>query len=204
MNSILTKSFSAQKFKILEPFVYAVLLAVIFSLFFVSSASAHDRIEIGPYSIVFGWVNEPVIVGERNAILLIVSQDEEPFLGVESTMDVEIHYGGRVFLGNLSPTETPGLYTVEIFPTVRGQYEVYLSGTIGDESVDGIILEPEEVKGANLLQFPELVPEVLELEDRIDELESSLNTARTFAFVGIGLGSLGIVLSAIMLFRKRN
>ena len=29
---------------------------------------AHSRAEVGPYVIVVGWENEPVIVGERNAV----------------------------------------------------------------------------------------------------------------------------------------
>ncbi|MDX1523282.1 MAG: hypothetical protein R3264_16775, partial [Anaerolineae bacterium] len=111
-----------------------LILAVMvlgFSLSFsLEPVLAHARIEVGPYVIIVGWVEEPVIVGERNAILIEVSKNEEPVTGLEGTLDINILYGGRTFIGDLSPTTTPGLYHAEIFPTVRGQYTVLLSGTI--------------------------------------------------------------------------
>ncbi len=52
------------------------------SLLFVSvgvrSALAHERVELGPYVVVVGWVKEPAIVGERNALFLQITEDGEP------------------------------------------------------------------------------------------------------------------------------
>ncbi|MEM7344070.1 MAG: hypothetical protein AAF485_07495, partial [Chloroflexota bacterium] len=70
-------------------------------------ALAHTRVEIGPYVIIVGWVEEPVIVGERNALLLEVTEGEEPIIGLESSLELEVLYAGRTFIGNVSPSGVP-------------------------------------------------------------------------------------------------
>ncbi len=168
-----------------------------------STALAHTRVEIGPYAVVVGWVEEPVIVGERNAILIEVTEDEAPVIGLEGTLDATVLYAGRSFIGNVSPSGTPGVYTVEIFPTVRGQYTVQLSGSIEDLEVDEQI-QPEEVLGANVLQFPEVQPDAVAMQDTITQLEGQLQTAYTLAIVGIVVGVLGVVIAVIALFRRQK
>ena len=37
-------------------------------------ASAHQTIQIGDYAVEYGWLNEPVIVGQSNAIVVNISQ----------------------------------------------------------------------------------------------------------------------------------
>lgn len=154
-------------------------------------ALAHTRIEVGPYAVVLGWTNEPVIVGERNAILIEVTRDGTPINGLEGSLDVQVLYAGHTFIGNLSPTGTPGMYHVEIYPTVRGQYQIQLSGMIEDTPIDETV-EPEEVLSPNVLQFPEVQPDAVDLQNRIDGLEAQLQTAYTLAIAGIVLGVLGL------------
>jgi hypothetical protein len=91
---------------------------------------------------------------------------------------------------------------VEIFPTVRGQYALRLSGSIGDVAVDEVI-EPEEVFSAARIQFPEAQPDPRDLQAEIDELTNQLESARSLAYVGIGIGALGIILAAVSLVRRR-
>jgi hypothetical protein len=92
---------------------------------------------------------------------------------------------------------------VEIFPTVRGQYAVHLSGSIGDVTVAEVI-EPEEVFSAARIQFPEAQPDPRELQAEIDELTNQLELARSLIYVGIGSGVLGIILAAVGLVRRRQ
>jgi hypothetical protein len=166
------------------------------------SALAHTRVEVGPYAIVVGWAEEPAIIGERNALVIEVTEDEEPVTGVESTLSAELQYAGRTFSANLNPTPDLGWYSVEIFPTVRGQYALRLSGSIGDVAVDEVI-EPEEVFSAARIQFPEAQPDPRDLQAEIDELTNQLESARSLAYVGIGIGALGIILAAVSLVRRR-
>jgi hypothetical protein len=105
-------------------------------LLVIRPAEAHTRVELGPYVVILGWEKEPVVVGERNALLLEVTEDEEPVEGLESTLSFVVLYGGQTFTGNLNPTTTPGLYSAEILPTVRGLYAVELSGAIDRPNLD--------------------------------------------------------------------
>lgn len=165
---------------------------------------AHGSTQVGPYNLVVGWVNEPPIVGERNAILLIITEDAtgEPVVGVEATLDAEILYGAKTFSGNLNPTTTPGEYTLELIPTVRGQFNLHLSGTIGETEVE-LTTEPEEVFAAARLQFPEAPPDTLALTEQINTLTTALQQTRTLALAGIGVGIIGLVLGLLGLWRRK-
>jgi hypothetical protein len=168
-------------------------------------ALAHERVEIGQYAVVVGWQKEPPIVGERNALLFQIQQGNAPVNGLEATLDAEALYGGRSFRSNLVPTGAPGEYAAEIFPTVRGQYEVRLFGTIGDQAVDQI-LQPEEVFAADRLQFPETQPDLhtlqSELQTQMDTLRSQLRTTRLLAVGGVGVGLLGLAVALLLRPKK--
>ena len=184
-------------------FFYAILIVLISTLLTVEPALAHSRIEVGPYVIIVGWVEEPAIVGERNAILIEVTEDGEPVAGLEATLDLTVLYAGRSFIGNLSPTGTPGVYHAEIYPTVRGQYTVLLTGMIGDLEIDEQV-EPEEVLSARVLQFPEAQPELLDLQTSVDALQAQLQTAYILAIVGTVLGLLGVSVAVFALLRRKS
>ena len=180
----------------------AVLLALILILASVPPALAHTRVEIGPYVVVVGWLVEPPIVGERNALTVSIMREGQPVEGVEATLNAELLYAGRSFRANLNPTATPGLYTAEIFPTVRGQYAVRLFGALEDIAVDEVI-EPEEVFPADRIQFPEPQPDPRAMQQQIAALESELQIARTLALAGVGVGVLGLGLAVFGLLRRR-
>jgi hypothetical protein len=152
---------------------------------------------------VVGWLQEPPIVGERNALTIEISEDEQPVTGAEATLDVEVLYAGRTWRVNMNPTETPGLYTAVLFPTVRGVYTTRLFGTLPNADVD-VELDPEEVLPASNLHFPEPLPDTIALQEQVDQLQADLQTARTWAFVGVGGGVLGIVLGLTALFRRQS
>jgi hypothetical protein len=179
--------------------ILAAAVALIAILAAAGQALAHTRVEAGTYSILLGWRNEPVIVGERNALILEITEGEAPVEGVERTLELTVFYGGESFIGQLAPTGEPGVYAAEIFPTVRGQYEVQLTGAIGDEPID-LIAEPEAVLPANVLQFPVAQADPGELSASVEQLEASLAQAQTTALAGLILGLAGLILGAAGLF----
>jgi hypothetical protein len=181
--------------------VVGLMFVGLLALLLVDTALAHTRVEVGPYTLILGWELEPVIVGERNALVLEVLEGETPVTGLEGTLRLEVLYAGRTFIGNLAPTSTPGLYQAEIFPTVRGQYEVQLTGTIEGLAVDEF-LKPEEVLPARVLQFPESQPDLAEVQASITALEGQLQTAVIIGGVGILVGLLGLVLAVLGLRRS--
>lgn len=181
----------------------AGFIVVLVALVLAVPARAHTRVEVGPYQIVVGWENEPVIVGERNALLIEVKEGEVPVEGLEGLLDLTVLYGGRSFIGQLAPTDHPGVYAAEIFPTLRGQYEVHLTGQIADVTVDEF-LEPEEVLPANVLQFPEIQPDPGSMQAEIDGLADQIQAAQTFAYAGLAAGVIGILIGAVAVFRRRS
>lgn len=166
-------------------------------------ALAHTESEVGPYIIVTGWENEPPIVGERNALVLHVTENGLPAVGLEAGLKIQVTYAGRVFLGNLEPTGEPGWYRMPIVPTVRGQYEAQLTGSMAGVEINGMI-EPEEVLSASALQFPEAPPDSVTLAERLSGLTDTLQSVQKLAIAGIALGLIGLVLSGVNLARRRK
>ena len=163
---------------------------------------AHTRIDIGPYVIVVGWENEPVIVGERNAVWLEILDRELPLSeDVKVDLEATIFYGGRSFLGFPAPSETPGVFLLDMYPTVRGTYELQLTGTIGDTAVDTIV-ELDEVQPASALQFPESQPDPIELQTQLAETQAQLRIANLLAIAGLAAGLLGLGAAVFSLIRQ--
>ena len=146
---------------------------------------------------------EQTIVGERNALTLEITEDDQPVTNAEATLDVEVLYAGRTWRVNMNPTTTPGLYTATLFPTVRGVYTTRLFGTLGSTDVD-VELDPEEVMPASNLQFPQPLPDTIALQEQVEQLQADLQTARTWAFVGSGAGLAGIALGLVGLLRRKS
>jgi hypothetical protein len=169
----------------------------------VGFAFAHERIEIGPYAVIVGWRNEPAIVGERNSILFQVSEDGEIIEHLESTVDAEIIYAGRIFRANITPADAEGWYAIEFLPTVRGQYTLRLVGSINDLEIDELI-EPEEVLPPAILEFPESQPDTFKLQESVDNLDSKIQMLTIVAIAGVVLGVLGIGISLATLVRRRS
>lgn len=180
--------------------VAAAVCAVLFLS--VRPLSAHTRVEIDGYAVIVGWVEEPAIAGERNAILVEVrrisanSDVESPVEGVEATLDIELIYAGSSLRANLNPTDEPGIYTAELVPTVRGQYSVRLFGSIEEVEVNETV-SPEEVFPAARLQFPEAEPDVFAIQAQLEELERQQNTSRIVAYAGVLVGLIGTVMGAL-------
>jgi hypothetical protein len=119
-------------------------------------ALAHESITIGDYTIEIGWLNEPPIVGQHNAIVVNVStiSDDQPVEDV-SALTVTVSYGGQNKSLSLQPLsqDTTGQFIAPIIPTFPGEYMVILGGQLGDTNIEGEV-HPEEVASADILQFP--------------------------------------------------
>ncbi|NUM46308.1 MAG: hypothetical protein HUU38_16515 [Anaerolineales bacterium] len=164
---------------------------------------AHTRIEAGPYGIVVGWENEPVIVGERNAVWLQILDGEVPVAReVKVDLEATVFYGGHSFLGFPAPAPEPGIFLMDMFPTVRGTYELQLTGTIGDTAVD-VIVDLDEIQPASALQFPENQPDPLTLQTQLEETQAQLRTANLIAIAGLVAGLLGLGVGLFALLRRK-
>ena len=184
-------------------YLFSLLALLMIVAISATTVYAHSRVEVGPYLLILGWVEEPVIVGERNALLLEVSEGDAPVTGLEGTVEIEIVYGGRTFIGNIQPSGNAGIYHIPLFPTVRGQYEVQLSGAIQDTPLD-ITMQPEEVLSASTLQFPQVEPDTIALAETVEELEADIKSAQRFAMGGIIAGILGTLLATFAIIKQKS
>jgi hypothetical protein len=134
----------------------SALLCLIILMLNYQIALAHESITVGDYTLEIGWLSEPPIVGQQNAIVVNVSttSDEQPVEDV-SSLTVTISYGGQNKTLTLQPLgeDTPGQFVAPILPTVPGEYTVMLGGMLGDTLVNAET-QVEEVQPTEMLQFP--------------------------------------------------
>lgn len=163
----------------------------------------HERIVSGDYALTLGWLDEPAIVGLKNAALVEVAtaKDDQPVEGAEGSLTAQIVYGGKGKELLLRPLEgQPGTYVGDFIPTRRGTYTLKLGGTIKGQPID-VSHDIEEVGTPDSLAFPE--PQA-DLQKSIDALQSELSTTRIFAVVGASLGTIGLVLAGVAIGRTRK
>ncbi len=170
------------------------------------TASAHTDVESGSYKLEIGWVNEPVIIGERNSLELFVAPKDKPEEGVadlEGTLKFTVEYGSTSQAYDLQPLEgEPGHYIAPFIPTREGQYTFHITGAINNETVD-VQVQPEEVIAAGKLAFPEAQPSAADLTAQLAAAKSQTGTAQTIAIVGVVLGLIGTGLGAYGLTKKK-
>lgn len=170
------------------------------------AASAHTEVESGSYKLEIGWVNEPVIVGERNSLELFVAPKDKPEEGVadlESALTFTVEYGSASQAYDLQPLEgEPGHYIAPFVPTREGKYTFHITGAINNEAVD-VKVQPEEVIAAGKLAFPEAQPSAADLTAQLAAAKSQTGTAQTIAIVGVVLGLIGTGLGAYGLTKKK-
>jgi hypothetical protein len=182
---------------------WGLALIVLAAVLVTGTALAHERIVSGDYAFVLGWLDEPPVVGLKNAALVEVStaKNDQPVEGAEGTLTAQIVYGGKSKELLLRPLEgQPGAYAGDFIPTRRGTYTLKLGGTINGQPIE-VSSEIEEVGSLDSLTFPE--PQA-DLQKSIEALQSELSTTRIFAVVGAALGTIGLVLAGVALGRSRK
>lgn len=159
---------------------------------------AHESITVGDYTLEIGWLSEPPIVGQQNAIVIHVSttSDGQPVEDV-STLTVTVSYGGHNKTLALEPGDehSPGQFMAPIVPTVPGQYTVVLGGRLGETTFVNISMEPEEVQPADTLQFP------LDANTTSTGQSADLGTLNWLMYLSLLIGMTALVL-AVMALRK--
>ena len=168
-------------------------------------ALAHEEVVVGPYTLEIGWVDEPPLVGVKNAVFIsIVKTDSgEPVEDV-NTLEVTVSTGGKDLKLELHPAgeDQPGQYAADFIPTRRGIYTVKLSGKIEDTGVNRNV-DIEEVGDAASIQFPESLPDPLAANRAIEEAKAVASNAQTLAVVGIVVGAIGLALGVFGLLRRK-
>lgn len=154
---------------------------------------AHEGREVGEYEVVFGWRNEPAVVGMINGPEVIISlhgeheaeagadhaEEANPMADVEVSLQVEVTFGPQTRTIELRPAfGEVGHFIADLIPTRPGDYSFRVFGTIGDVEIDETFNSADgefsSVEPASDIQFPEADPTIAELQAQIDELKAAL------------------------------
>ncbi len=172
------------------------------ALLLVGTALAHTRIVQGDYAFVLGWLDEPPVVGVKNAALIELStaNDDQPVIGAEGTLTAQIQFGGKTRDLVLHPLEDKlGSYAGDFIPTRRGTYTLQLGGTLNNQPID-LSGEIEEVGSSDSLAFPE--PVNVDLQNSIDALRSQLDASQTLGVIGLAAGLISLIGVGVLFVRR--
>jgi hypothetical protein len=189
-----------------------LVLAMTLGMVLVASpASAHERREVGPYTFVVGFGNEPAFAGQPNGgeVTISETESEDPVVeGVE--LEVEVTFGDDSTTLAVEPNFVvgvfgqPGNYGADFFPSRPGQYSFRFFGTVGDQEVDETFTSgPETFSDANdpaEFAFPEADPPVYEVAGRVEaesarvaEAEEQASSANTMALAALIVGIVALL-----------
>lgn len=185
----------------IRPILTAVAAAATLTVLLGSGvASAHEKRQVGAYTFVVGFLNEPAIVDQPNSIdLTITDSNNQPVNGAEKTLKALIIYGGVTQDMTLSPRfNTPGKYNAYFIPTKTGNWKFHFTGSVNNQNVDELFTSGpgrfNDVASTSDLDFPTKTPDLVNLTAQTSSAQSSADTARTLAIVGIVVGATGAVL----------
>ena len=202
------------------------LVAVLFIavlLFPTSPVSAHTAFPEGPYTVEIGWLNEPPVVGQPNAIVVNLSpadqgsSDTTTPQATEATpmsaapaevkmdysgLTLQVAYGGQTKKLDLVPQseDTPYNLMGVMTPAVMGKYTVTVNGKLtGDLGATDVAInmQPEEVVGIDAVQFPNLSAEQ---GNQVPVTGNS--TPGWLPIAALAAGIIGIILAVIALLRN--
>ena len=162
---------------------YLVLLLLIIPSS-VGIAYGHTIDAVGEYRVEIGWMNEPVVSGETNAIEFFVSpllpcpEIPEPIKcaesqsfqngvdGLKKTVKMKLIYKDETITLPLVPDhDIPGKYYAFVNPTVSGFYQANMLGTIVDTPIS-LSMHPPKVEERAYIEFPE--PSDITIQQMID------------------------------------
>ena len=169
---------------------------------------AHESRDIGNYSLVVGFVGEPVFTGQKSGLEFLVSRGEEPIEGLEETLAATVTFGDQTRDLQIEPRfGEPGWYQSIFFPTAAGPYTFRIFGEIEGEPLDesftsgpDTFSEVQDVAGG---QFPVQFPATGDIV-RDAEAGADAATTSTIALVLGGAGLVaGLVAIGLALARRR-
>jgi hypothetical protein len=175
----------------------ASMLAAIVLFFSVQVAFAHTTVHVGDYDVEVGWVDEPPIVGQRNAIVVNVSNTKATDADVDiSKLTVDVTYGGQTKTLTLEPLseDSKNQYIAPILPTIPGQYTVQLRGQLDTMDISQDV-QPEEVASSDTLAFPAATP--------APSQASGIGWSGSLSIIGLVVALAALILGFLALRQSR-
>jgi hypothetical protein len=152
-------------------------LSILLLLLIISSsvgiAYGHTVDAVGKYRVEIGWMNEPVVSGETNAIEFYVSplvpcpqipeaikcaesqEFQNGIEGLKKTVKMQLIYKDESITLPLSPDHNiPGKYYAFVNPTVSGFYQANMLGSINETPIS-LSMHPPKVEDRTYIEFPQ-------------------------------------------------
>ena len=190
--------------------VLAVLLALILAAAGTGVALAHDSRAVGKYKFVVGFLNEPALLNEPNALdfRVTVSDTAKAVEGLDKTVKAEIIFGGSTMPLALSARfGQPGAYDAFFIPTRAGTYIFHFTGQIEGTNIDEKFESGpgrfNDVADTSTLQFPVKVPAPADMIAQLKSAQDAAASAQTLAYIGIAVGVVGLVVGGLGFMRRK-
>ena len=120
--------------------VFMLLGSLLLAILFLAQplvGSAHEHREVGDYTLVVGFINEPAIQGDTNGIVLEVTKGDAPVVGLADTLTAQVIFGDQTRDFELAPAfGEDGVYEAVFIPTEPGDYTFRFFGQIDGIDVD--------------------------------------------------------------------
>ena len=163
-----------------------LILSLLLIPSFAGIAYGHTVDAVGEYRVEIGWMNEPVVSGETNALELYVnplipcsdisiplecanSQEfQNGIEGLRKLLKIQFVYDKTqtITLPLVADHDVPGKYYAFITPTVSGYFQANLIGKILDTPIN-LSMHPPPIAERSYIEFPELAD--LALTEVIDD-----------------------------------
>jgi hypothetical protein len=199
--------------------VGALLLLLVTAL----PASAHEVRQVGPYTFVVGFLNEPAYAGQQNSLDLTICNGKQcqytvqdglrvvanPVTNADQTLKAEVITGSAAPLSlPLEPRyANPGKYASYFVPSKVGTYTFHIFGMVNGMKIDEkFTSSPNTFSDAEQIHvYPPVAsqtPDAGASQAQVQEAQHSANTAATLGFVGVIVGVLGLAAAGLALTRK--
>jgi hypothetical protein len=182
----------------------ALLLAALLVPFTVSVATAHGHTEVGDYTLVIGFHNEPAYQGEPNGLDLFVTntKTKENINGLADTLNVEIIFGSSKKALAIKPQwGRDGAYTAYVLPSEKGDYTWHITGDIKGTPVDvSMTSSPDtfgSVEAKSEVAFPAAEATPAELQAQAAAAAQTAQMALIVGALGAALGVIGIAVGVL-------
>ncbi|MGY5151297.1 MAG: hypothetical protein ACW9XA_03405 [Candidatus Nitrosopumilus sp. bin_6a] len=197
-------------------------------------AHGHTIDSVGEYRVEIGWMNEPVVSGETNAIEFYVSplipcpdipkpikcaESQEFQNGISDlnkTIKMKLIYKDQSITLPLSPDhDIPGKYYAFVNPTVSGFYQANILGTIIDTTIS-LSMHPPKVAERSYIEFPEpsdiTITQMIDghtaLIEDVSDLKETVSNLKEIQSDNVGYTGIGVgligIAIAIIAFVKSN
>ena len=209
----------------------ALALALLVFAFVTPAASAHEKRNVGPYTFVVGFLNEPAYAGQENSIDFTICKGNQcnytvqdglrvvanPVNNANQTLKAEVSQGGAASLA--LPLEAryanPGKYASYFVPSKVGTYTFHIFGTLSGMKIDEkFVSGPNTFSDAEQIHvYPSANTQNAQTTQaatstqsqtpaQVQAAQNSANTAMTLGIVGIIVGVLGLAAAGFALTHR--